>query len=105
EGAVFPEIPAHPEPELAPPGEFPLPVPGQTAPVETLAVMAIWASHAELSDEVAYAVVKAAYENTETLAKVHTQGKNITLATALQSVSIPLHPGAEKFYREKGVLK
>lgn len=78
---------------------------GQSAPVETLAVMAIWASHAELSDEVAYAVVKAAYENTETLAKVHTQGKNITLATALQSVSIPLHPGAEKFYREKGVLK
>ncbi len=34
EGAVFPEIPAHPESELAPPGEFPLPVPGQTAPVE-----------------------------------------------------------------------
>ncbi|MBU0724066.1 MAG: TAXI family TRAP transporter solute-binding subunit [Alphaproteobacteria bacterium] len=78
---------------------------GQTAPVETLAVMAIWASHAELSDDVAYAVVKAAYENTETLAKVHTQGKNIALKSALQSVSVPLHPGAEKFYREKGLLK
>lgn len=34
EGAGFPEIPTHPETELAPPGEFPLPGPGQTAPLE-----------------------------------------------------------------------
>jgi TRAP transporter TAXI family solute receptor len=78
---------------------------GQPAAVETLAVMAIWATYDKLSDDVAYAVVKAAYENTETLAKVHVQGKNIKLQSALQSVSIPLHPGAAKFYREKGVLK
>lgn len=78
---------------------------GQTAPVETLAVMAIWATHDKLPDDIAYAVVKAAYENTETLAKVHVQGKNITPQNALQSVSIPLHPGAEKYFREKGILK
>jgi hypothetical protein len=78
---------------------------GQAAPVRTLAVMAIWAAHDKLPDDIAYAVVKAAYENTETLAKVHVQGKNITLQSALQSISIPLHPGAEKYFREKGVLK
>jgi TRAP transporter TAXI family solute receptor len=78
---------------------------GQSAAVDTLAVMAIWATHDKLSNDVAYAVVKAAYENTETLAKVHVQGKNITPQTALRSVSIPLHPGAEKYYREKGILK
>lgn len=78
---------------------------GQSAPVETLAVMAIWASHAGVPEDVAYAVTKAAYENTETLAKVHVQGKNITLANALRSVSIPLHPGAERYYREKGLIK
>lgn len=78
---------------------------GQTAEVKTLAVMAIWATHDKLPDDVAYAVTKAAYENTETLAKVHVQGKNITPATALQSVSIPLHPGAEKYFREKGIIK
>ncbi|MCW5749560.1 MAG: TAXI family TRAP transporter solute-binding subunit [Alphaproteobacteria bacterium] len=78
---------------------------GQTGPVKTLAVMAIWATHDQLPDDIAYAVVKAAYENTETLAKVHSQGKNITPQTALQSVSIPLHPGAAKYYREKGILK
>lgn len=78
---------------------------GQPNAVKTLAVMAVWATHDKLSDETAYAVVKAAYENTETLAKVHVQGKNITLQSALQSVSIPLHPGAAKYYKEKGLIK
>jgi TRAP transporter TAXI family solute receptor len=78
---------------------------GQTSPVETLAVMAIWATHSELSDDMAYAVTKALYENTETLGQVHPKGKEISLKTALQSVSIPLHPGAERYYREKGLIK
>ncbi len=78
---------------------------GQTTPVETLAVMAIWATHADLSDDMAYAVTKALYENTETLGQVHPKGKEISLKTALQSVSIPLHPGAQRFYREKGLIK
>jgi len=75
------------------------------APVETLAVMAIWATHDGLTDAMAYEVTKALYENTETLGLVHPKGKEISLKTALQSISIPLHPGAEKYYREKGVLK
>jgi TRAP transporter TAXI family solute receptor len=78
---------------------------GQTTPVETLAVMAIWATHAEVSDDMAYAVTKALYENTETLGQVHPKGKEIGLKTALQSVSIPLHPGAQRYYREKGLIK
>ena len=73
--------------------------------VETLAVRAIWATHADLSDDIAYAVTKALYENVETLAKVHVKGKEISLKTALESVSIPLHPGAERYYREKGIIK
>jgi len=78
---------------------------GQTAPVDTLAVMAIWATHDGLSTDLAYAVTKALFENTDILGQVHPKGKEITLKTALQSVSIPLHPGAERFYKEKGVLK
>jgi TRAP transporter TAXI family solute receptor len=78
---------------------------GQSAPVTTLAVMAIWATHDGLSEQMAYEVTKALYENTETLGQVHPKGKEIALKTALQSVSIPLHPGAEKYYREKGLIK
>ncbi|OOV88009.1 TAXI family TRAP transporter solute-binding subunit [Oceanospirillum linum] len=78
---------------------------GMDKDVETIAVRAIWATHADLSDDVAYAVTKALYENTDTLAKVHVKGKEISLETALESVSIPLHPGAERYYREKGLIK
>lgn len=73
--------------------------------VETIAVRAIWATHADLPDDVAYAVTKALYENTETLGKVHVKGKEISVATALESVSIPLHPGAERYFREKGIIE
>ena len=78
---------------------------GQTAPVDTLAVMAIWATHDGLTDQMAYEVTKALFENTETLGQVHPKGKEISLKTALLSVSIPLHPGAERYYREKGLIK
>jgi hypothetical protein len=78
---------------------------GQTTDVPTIAVRAIWASHDKLDDEMAYQLTKALYENTETLAKVHVMGKEITLQTALESISIPLHPGAERFYKEKGMVK
>jgi len=78
---------------------------GQTAPVNTLAVMAIWATHDGVTDQMAYEVTKALFENTETLGQVHPKGKEIALKTALLSVSIPLHPGAEKYYREKGLIK
>ncbi len=78
---------------------------GQDSAVDTLAVRAIWATHDDLPDDIAYAVVKALYENTETLGKVHPKGKEIDLQSALESISVPLHPGAEKFYREKGLIK
>lgn len=78
---------------------------GQTADVKTIAVRAIWATHDKLDNETAYNVVKALYENTDTLAKVHVKGKEISIEKALESVSIPIHPGAAKYYREKGLIK
>ena len=78
---------------------------GQTAAVDTLAVRAIWSTHTGLPDAVAYEVTKALYENAEALGQVHPKGKEISLQTALQSISIPLHPGAEKYYRETGMIK
>lgn len=76
---------------------------GVDADVETLAVRAIWATHADVSEDIIYAVTKALYENTDTLGKVHPKGREIAAATALQSVSIPVHPGAAKYYKEIGV--
>ena len=41
----------------------------------------------------------------EIMAQAHEKGKDVTLSTALSGMAIPLHPGAEKYYREKGLIK
>lgn len=76
---------------------------GIDSDVQTLAVRAIWATHSDTSEEVIYELTKALFENTETLGKVHPKGKEISLDYALESVSIPVHPGALRYYEEKGV--
>lgn len=78
---------------------------GQTAPVDTIAVMAVWTAHDGVSEPVAYEVTKALYENVAIMGQVHVQGKNISLATATAVGGVPLHPGAARYFREKGVLK
>ena len=44
-------------------------------------------------------------ENLKDIERAHAKGKELTLQTALTGMSIPLHPGAEKFFKEKGVAK
>ena len=78
---------------------------GQTAAVDTLAVMAVWATHDAVPENVAYEVTKALYENTAIMGQVHVQGKNITLATATAVGTAPLHPGALRYFKEKGIVK
>ena len=78
---------------------------GQPAAVEPLAVMAVWATHDGVPENVAYEVTKALYENTAIMGQVHVQGKNITLATATAVGTAPLHPGALKYFKEKGIVK
>lgn len=78
---------------------------GQTAPVDTLAVMAVWTTHDAVPDNVAYEVTKALYENTAIMGQVHVQGKNIQLSTATAVGTVPLHPGALRYFKEKGIVK
>jgi len=88
--------------------EVPLPAntyKGQTAAVPTLAVMAVWATHEAVPENVAYEVTKALYENTAIMGQVHVQGKNIQLATATAVGTAPMHPGALRYLKEKGAVK
>jgi uncharacterized protein len=78
---------------------------GQPNAVDTLAVMAVWATHDGLSENLAYEVTKALYENVAIMGQVHVQGKNISLTTATAVGSAPLHPGAIRYYKEKGIVK
>ena len=77
------------------------------AAVNTLSVGAQWVTSAKADAETVYQVTKALYSEAtqKTLAAGHAKGKLITLQNAVLSAGIPFHPGAEKFYREAGVLK
>jgi TRAP transporter TAXI family solute receptor len=75
--------------------------------VKTLAVGAQWVTSDKADAETVYQITKALYSEPvqKALAAGHAKGKLITLSNATQGVGIPYHPGAEKFYKEAGVLK
>ncbi len=78
---------------------------GQEAAVPTLAVQAMLVVNKNLSDDVVYTITKILFENIGDVAKAHNKGAEITLAHAADGVTIPFHPGAAKYLKEKGVLK
>ncbi len=73
----------------------------------TISVGAQWVVGAGVDENLVYEITKALWnKNTrQLLDKGHAKGKAIQQATALDGVGIPLHPGAEKYYREAGMLK
>lgn len=74
--------------------------------VETLSVGALWLVAEAIGDELVYGITKALWhENARKLLdEGHAKGKDIRLEYALQGVPIPLHPGAELYYREVGLI-
>lgn len=77
----------------------------QPKAVKTVAVNAVLIVSTSVKDDVAYNIVKALFENQNELAMGHAKGKELSVKTAASGVSIPFHPGAVKYYKEKGLLK
>ncbi len=78
--------------------------------VKTVAVNGILVTNADQPDDLIYGITKALWSDTarKLLDNGHAKGKVIRLETALKGIkalNVPLHPGAEKFYKEVGVLK
>ncbi len=75
---------------------------------ETLALMvpAQFLVREDLDEKLIYGITKALWHETtaKNLAKGHTLGRFITVDTALDGLIMPLHPGAERFYREIGLI-
>jgi hypothetical protein len=78
---------------------------GQTADVSTVAVNAVLIAGNQLKDDMVYNLTKALFENQADLASAHAKGKEVNLKYAVQGVSIPFHPGAVKYFKEKGLMK
>ena len=73
--------------------------------VETIAVQACLIARRDMSEDDAYALTKAIFENLDALANAHAKGKNLTLAAALDGMTLDIHPGALKYYKEVGLVK
>jgi uncharacterized protein len=78
-----------------------------TKGVKTLSVGAQWVTSAKVPADLVYEITKAMWsEKSRALLDAgHAKGKTIQPKTALNGLGIPLHPGAEKFYKEAGLLK
>jgi TRAP transporter TAXI family solute receptor len=77
---------------------------GQDQDVPTAAIGNILVTHAGVSDETAYQMTKLMYENLDRMIASHAAANDIDPAKALDGLSIPLHPGAERYYREAGLM-
>ncbi len=77
---------------------------GQTEDVATAAITNILVTRADLDDETVYQMTKALFEHLDDMVAAHAAAKAISLDSATKGLPIPLHPGAERYYKEKGAM-
>lgn len=73
----------------------------------TVAVGAQWYTSSDQDEELIYQITKALWndKSRKLLDVGHAKGKTITLETALSGIGVPVHPGAERYYKEVGLIK
>jgi len=94
------------------PAYFPVTIPantytGQTTPVLSVAQASILVARADVSADLVYSFTKAFYEKLPALTEKVSAAKDISRDNGLKGITgvVPLHPGAEKYFKEVGVLK
>lgn len=78
---------------------------GQDADVPTVAVVNFLVTHKDVSDELAYQMTKQLFENLPAMVAAHKAATAIKLENAIAGMPVPLHPGAARYYKEKGLIK
>lgn len=78
---------------------------GQTEDLPTAAIPNFLVTHSGVSDDLAYEMTKTLYENLDSLQSAHNAAKAIKLENALNGMPVPIHPGAERYYKEQGLIK
>ena len=79
--------------------------PGQTSDVPTAAIRYFLVTQSDVSEELGYQMTKALYDNLDALYAANSAAKEIKRENAVAGMRVPLHPGAERYYREVGVIK
>ncbi len=78
---------------------------GQDKDVPAVATAGELLVRADLADDVVYAITKILCENIEEVYKAHPANKTFDPKIGWKNIAVPLHPGAERYYREKGYMK
>ncbi|KKC98276.1 MULTISPECIES: TAXI family TRAP transporter solute-binding subunit [Photobacterium] len=79
---------------------------GTDSDVNSFGVAATLVSSTKVSDDAVYALVKAVFENFHVFTRLHPSFANLKKEDMVKAgISIPLHPGAEKYYKEVGLIK
>jgi len=78
---------------------------GQTAAVAGVAIQNYLVTSESVPADLVYAMTKAMFENLDVMVASHNAAKVISKDMAAKNPPVPLHPGAEKYYKEIGVLK
>ena len=78
--------------------------PGQETAAQIVTVWNVLVADAKLSDQLAYDIVKTLFDRKEDLIRVHAEARNFDLKNQSNGAAvIPYHPGAKKYFAEKGV--
>lgn len=72
--------------------------------VQTVAVKAALIVSSSLSEDAVYEITKALFEFAPEIAAAHPKGAELSEAFAVSGITVPFHPGAVKYYREKGLM-
>ena len=78
---------------------------GQDHDVSSVGIPNFLIASAKMDDQTAYEITKAMFENLPRLVQAHAAAKGIRLENAAKGSPVPLHPGAAKYYKEKGLIK
>jgi uncharacterized protein len=78
---------------------------GQSSPVQTVAIQNFLVTHEGVPTETVYKMTKSMYEHLDQLVAAHAAAKAIKREDGPKNMPLPLHPGAEKYYREVGLIK
>ena len=69
----------------------------------TVAVGAVVIARDDVSEDDVYNFVSGVFENIDAITAVHAKGGELDLSFAASVTSVPYHPGAAKYFAEKGI--
>lgn len=78
---------------------------GQEEDVQTATVVNYLVTHEDVPEETVYQMTKLLFENLDRMVAAHSAAEGISLEAAAGENPVPLHPGAERYYREQGIIE